>query len=250
MLPESKIFEPAQFPDQDQHDSLDDLQDEKDDNNLSELDLQRTLSLVAHTPSKCIRQIPNGGLNAWLQVLGSFMLFFNTWYVCNQMNEYHANARSRGVTNAFGVFEAFYSTGYLRTDPSAISIVGAIQAFFLLGSGVIVGPLFDKGYFYQLLVVGSFLTVFGMMMTSLCTEYYQILLAQGLCVGFGSGCLFVPSVAIVCHANATVKDSSNGSADTNLLYEQKNRSRRYRLNWWISGRNSMAKQGSSSHKMC
>jgi hypothetical protein len=25
--------------------------------------------------------IPNGGLLAWLQVLGSFLLFFNSWYV-------------------------------------------------------------------------------------------------------------------------------------------------------------------------
>jgi hypothetical protein len=27
-------------------------------------------------------QIPNGGTMAWIQVLGSFFLFFNTWYVC------------------------------------------------------------------------------------------------------------------------------------------------------------------------
>lgn len=25
--------------------------------------------------------IPNGGLLAWLQVVGSFFLFFNSWYV-------------------------------------------------------------------------------------------------------------------------------------------------------------------------
>jgi hypothetical protein len=27
-------------------------------------------------------QIPNGGTMAWMQVVGSFFLFFNTWYVC------------------------------------------------------------------------------------------------------------------------------------------------------------------------
>jgi len=26
-------------------------------------------------------EIPNGGLTAWLQVLGSFFLFFNSWYL-------------------------------------------------------------------------------------------------------------------------------------------------------------------------
>jgi len=28
-----------------------------------------------------VASIPNGGLMAWLQVLGAFVLFFNTWYV-------------------------------------------------------------------------------------------------------------------------------------------------------------------------
>lgn len=36
--------------------------------------------------------------------------------------------------------------------------------------------------------------VFGLMMTSLITSYYQALLAQGVCVGLGMGCLLVPSV--------------------------------------------------------
>ena len=35
------------------------------------------------------------------------------------------------------------------------------------------------------------------MMTSLAKEYYQIVLAQGLCTGLGAGMMFVPSIAIV-----------------------------------------------------
>lgn len=48
-----------------------------------------------------------------------------------------------------------------------------------------------------MLVVGSFLTVFGYMMTSLCTTLWQVILAQGFCIGIGGGLLFVPSVAIL-----------------------------------------------------
>ena len=34
-------------------------------------------------------------------------------------------------------------------------------------------------------------------MTSFCKSYYQVFLAQGICVGLGAGCLFLPSVAIM-----------------------------------------------------
>jgi len=30
--------------------------------------------------------IPNGGLTAWLQVLGSFVLFLNSWYCCHVLH--------------------------------------------------------------------------------------------------------------------------------------------------------------------
>lgn len=63
--------------------------------------------------------------------------------------------------------------------------------------GALTGPIYDAGYFRVLLSVGSFLVVFGFMMLSLATKYYQVILAQAICVGLGAGCLFVPSVAIL-----------------------------------------------------
>jgi MFS family permease len=63
--------------------------------------------------------------------------------------------------------------------------------------GVIVGPIFDKGYVRSLVIIGTFLVVFGVMMTSLSTEYYQLFLAHGVTVGIGCAFLFLPSIAIV-----------------------------------------------------
>lgn len=40
--------------------------------------------------------------------------------------------------------------------------------------GLATGPLVDVGYLRPLIIAGSFLTVFGMMMTSLATSYYQV----------------------------------------------------------------------------
>ncbi|KAL4925291.1 major facilitator superfamily domain-containing protein [Aspergillus undulatus] len=125
---------------------------------------------------------PNGGLVAWLHVAGGFMLFFNTW----------------GMLNTFGVFQTFYESGALfHKSSSDISWIGPLQAFMLLVVGFITGPIYDRGYLTPLLTVGSFGIVFGTMMLSLCKEYWQVLLAQGFCVGMGAGCLFVPCVSIL-----------------------------------------------------
>jgi MFS family permease len=80
---------------------------------------------------------------------------------------------------------------------SAISWIGTVQGFLLVSLCVIVGPLFDRGYFRQMIVLGSFLTVLGMMMLSLAEQYWEVFLAQALCTGLGTSFLFLPSVAIV-----------------------------------------------------
>lgn len=126
--------------------------------------------------------IPNGGLNAWLQVLGGFMLFFNTW----------------GLLNTFGIFQTYYESGALFQESSSnIAWIGSIQAFFVLVVGFATGPLYDRGHLRALLIVGSFLIVFGHMMLSISSTFWQALLSQGFCVGLGAGCLFIPAVAIL-----------------------------------------------------
>ncbi|KAJ5250084.1 hypothetical protein N7489_000494 [Penicillium chrysogenum] len=125
---------------------------------------------------------PNGGLTAWLQVAGAFFLFFNSW----------------GIVNTFGVYQSYYEETLLPGySASSISWIGTIQGFLLFIVGVVVGPVFDKGYLKTLIAIGSFLVVFGLMMTSLATKYYQIFLAHGVAVGTGCAFLFLPSVAIV-----------------------------------------------------
>lgn len=108
------------------------------------------------------------------------------------------NFMSRGIINAFGVFETYYEQHILsHQSPSSIAWIGSVQSALLMVVGVVSGPLFDAGYFHALLSIGTFLVVLGMMMTSLSTTYYQIMLAQGICVGIGAGFLFIPSVAIL-----------------------------------------------------
>lgn len=67
----------------------------------------------------------------------------------------------------------------------------------MMVTGVLAGPIYDAGYFRALLLVGSFMLVFGHMTLSLCHEYWQVLLAQAFCVGIGAGFIYVPGVAIL-----------------------------------------------------
>lgn len=78
------------------------------------------------------------------------MLFFNTW----------------GILNTFGVYQTYYESGQLYTESSSnISWIGSIQAFMVLLVGAFVGPIYDRGYFRQLLIFGSFMIVFGHMVS-------------------------------------------------------------------------------------
>ncbi|KAI1614739.1 major facilitator superfamily domain-containing protein [Exophiala viscosa] len=125
---------------------------------------------------------PNGGLQAWLHVAGGFMLFFNTW----------------GLLNTFAFFQTYYESGALFHESSSnISWTGSIQAFLVLLMGTLTGPIYDRGHLRALLCFGSFFIVFGLMMLSICKTYWEVLLAQGFCVGIGAGCLFVPCVSVL-----------------------------------------------------
>lgn len=74
------------------------------------------------------------------------------------------------------------------------------------------GPLYDRGFYKPLLVAGSLLQVFGFMMLSISTEYYQLFLSQAICIGIGSGIVFTPSVsaAAACLPNPATRAKAMG----------------------------------------
>lgn len=125
---------------------------------------------------------PDGGFFAWLQVAGSFFLYFNSW----------------GVLSAFGVFQTIYARGDLFVaSPSNISWIGAIQYSVAMMAGLVAGPIYDRGHMRPLLAIGAFGVVFGHMMLSLCSTFPQVLLAEGFCIGIGAGCLFVCAISVL-----------------------------------------------------
>lgn len=62
---------------------------------------------------------------------------------------------------------------------------------------IVIGPLYDAGYCRSLIFTGAFFISAGFMLTSISTAYWHILLSHGLCVGLGTCCISVPSIAVV-----------------------------------------------------
>lgn len=52
------------------------------------------------------------------------------------------------------------------------------------------------------------------MMLSLCTEYWQVFLAQGLVVGFGGGLIYIPAIALVTTQFTTKRPIAVGLASS------------------------------------
>lgn len=109
--------------------------------------------------------------------------------VCNN-NDFR---RPQRFINAFGVFQAYYETSYLpQTSVSSIAWIGSVQTFFLFASNLVTGPLVDRfgptpiSFFYATSVAVT------CMIVSLCTRYWQLLLAQGFMLGISLSAGYVP----------------------------------------------------------
>ncbi|KAH8647754.1 major facilitator superfamily domain-containing protein [Xylariales sp. PMI_506] len=149
------------------------------------------------------------GLIPWLQVLGGFFLMFNSW----------------GVLVSYGTFQTYYAAGAISDESSAsvIAWIGSLQSFLTLFGGAFTGKLFDAGYFRPMLVLGTFMEVFGLMMVSLSSKFYQFMLAQAVAVGGGMALFTVASMGIpttwfTVHRGLAVGIVSSGSSIAGIIY--------------------------------
>ncbi|GAB1315632.1 hypothetical protein MFIFM68171_05842 [Madurella fahalii] len=145
-------------------------------------------SVTAHvTPNTSTPQLgthgdfTEGGARAWLTVSGASICLFVSF----------------GWVNCAGIFQQHYQLNQLSAyTPSEIAWIPAFQVFFMVFSGIVVGKVFDDYRPALLLAAGTFLHAFGLMMTSISTAYYQILLSQAIRSGIGRRwCFFPLSVA-------------------------------------------------------
>ncbi|KAF7304395.1 MFS general substrate transporter [Mycena chlorophos] len=142
------------------------------------------MAVIALDPPSPAPVLPDGGLQAWATVLGSFLFMFCGF----------------GYSSSFGVYQDFYVRTYLpHSSPSAISWIGSVNIFIVLSGGFVAGRLHDRGYFYALMYGGSFLMALSLFLLSLArpNQLYQILLAQGILNGIGASMTYVPCMAVL-----------------------------------------------------
>lgn len=177
--PSEKSIEPdgaTLVPDDNGRESLGEkstLEDDSTSSRIENVDVESSPQ-----PETTVGPPPDGGLMAWLQIVAGHLVVFNTW----------------GYTISFGIFQPVYEER-MNLPPSTVSWVGSIQICLIFLVGTFSGRAFDAGYYRWALLVGAFLHTFGVFMTSISTEYWQLFLAQGLSQGLGNGIVFAPTIA-------------------------------------------------------
>ncbi|KAL5365788.1 major facilitator superfamily domain-containing protein [Aspergillus floccosus] len=138
---------------------------------------------------------PNGGLKAWIVATGGCAAQMCTF----------------GYINSFGTYQSYY-TNHLLPDysPSSISWIGSLQLFLLYFLGFISGPLADGFGMRVVIVPAGVALVLAVMMTSLGTEYYQLILAQGILGGLANGFIFSPSMSCIGQYFTSLRASAMG----------------------------------------
>ncbi|RDW91653.1 hypothetical protein BP5796_02818 [Coleophoma crateriformis] len=136
----------------------------------------------APTSIEQIDSVPDGGLRAWLVVLGAWCGLFCSF----------------GWLNSIGIFQSYYETSLLpQYSASTIAWIPSLEIFFTFAMSPVIGRLYDSFGPRYIILGGSFLHVFGLMMASISSEYYQLLLSQGVCSAMGICAIFQPSVSTI-----------------------------------------------------
>ncbi|KAK8048117.1 mfs monocarboxylate transporter [Apiospora phragmitis] len=128
-----------------------------------------------------IAPYPKTSARAWLALLGASLALFCTV----------------GFLNAFGVFQEYYTTYLHGHSSSDISWIGSLSIFLLYAGSPFGGVLVDRIGPTIPLCVGSVGLLLVLFMTSLCTQYWQLMLAQALLLGISASLVFCPPLGVV-----------------------------------------------------
>ncbi|KAK2006812.1 MFS general substrate transporter [Colletotrichum eremochloae] len=148
-------------------------------------------------------QYPEGGLRAWMVVLGCWLVLFS----------------SSGIMNSLGVFSTYIGSHQLvEYGEGSTGWIFSVYTFLCFACGIYVGPLSDKYGPRQLILIGSACHIASLMLLSICTEYWQFMLTFGILNGIGTSLLFNPSITTVGHWFYLRRGLATGIATTGGVF--------------------------------
>jgi MFS transporter, MCT family, solute carrier family 16 (monocarboxylic acid transporters), member 10 len=74
-----------------------------------------------------------------------------------------------------------------------------MQYAFTFMPSLVIGRLFDLGYFRLPMACASVILVLATFLVAECTQYWHFVLCQGIAIGFASGIIFGPTISVVSH---------------------------------------------------
>ena len=99
-----------------------------------------------------------------LRLLGAHLQLMVRETLPQALPPYSFQQPVRGLSNAFGVFETYYLTVIIPDSTSnSIAWIGSVQSFLTGLTGVFGGWVIDSGRYRLILLLGTFLEVFGML---------------------------------------------------------------------------------------
>ncbi|PGG95576.1 hypothetical protein AJ79_09977 [Helicocarpus griseus UAMH5409] len=142
---------------------------------------------------------PEGGLQAYLVVFGSFMGLFG----------------SLGLVNSAGTFLAWLTNHQLKeSSHGSIAWIFGIYAFLMFFGGVQIGPIFDAKGPRGLVITGSIMVVLSLVLFGLCKEYWHFMIVWGVIGGLGMSLIFTPAIAAPGHWFFQLRGRATGIAST------------------------------------
>ncbi|KAK4165805.1 putative transporter [Cladorrhinum sp. PSN259] len=140
---------------------------------------------------------PEGGLRAWLVVFGCWLALF----------------ASLGLMNVLATFDIYVKH---LPDHSAATVGGVISVYSLLSFalGIYVGPLFDRYGPRYLIMAGTACLVVSLIIVSISTKHWHLIVSFGILSGLGSAFLFTPSIAAIGHFFQKRRGLATGVATT------------------------------------
>ncbi|KAM6478075.1 major facilitator superfamily domain-containing protein [Trichoderma sp. SZMC 28011] len=139
-----------------------------------------SLEISSSPPSPVMEPASPSRWTAYLQILAGHLMIFDTF----------------GYIGSWGLFQSYYISTLGRSQ-SDISWIGSIQLLLVFFVGTFSGRSLDAGYLRITLAIGCALQVLGIFAAASATTYWQLLLAQGICVGLGDGLIFCPMISLI-----------------------------------------------------